>query len=75
MSKGFIGQHHDQSGPAVNNGQKNIRGTASDVGNMSGGERNNGPVPASRPGSDISTTAGSAGPLSPGECPGADDRR
>lgn len=53
-----IGQHRDQSGGAPNSGQKNIRGTAGDVGNMSGGRKNNGPVPASRPGSDISTTTG-----------------
>jgi hypothetical protein len=51
----FIGQHHDQSGAAVNSGQKNVRGTKGDVGHEGGGERQNGPVPAGRPDGDIST--------------------
>ena len=53
-----IGQHRS-SGPATNNGQKNIRGGAADVGDMSGGEHQNA-VPASRPNADISTTTGAA---------------
>jgi hypothetical protein len=55
-----LGQHRGDGQPAVNNGQKNIRGTAGDVGQPSGGEKNNGPVPASRPDADISTQTGVA---------------
>jgi hypothetical protein len=58
-SKLGIGQHRS-SGAASNNGQRQIRGTAGDVGNVSGGEKNNGPVPASRPDADISTQSGVA---------------
>jgi hypothetical protein len=56
-----IGQHRVIGrDAAVNNGQKNLAGTPGDVGQPSGGERNNGPVPASRPDADISTTTGAA---------------
>jgi hypothetical protein len=55
-----IGQHRDSGGSAPNSGQKNIRGTTGDVGQPSGGELNNGPAPASAPGSDISTQTGVA---------------
>jgi hypothetical protein len=55
-----IGQHRGDGQPAVNNGQKNIRGTAGDVGQPSGGEKNNGPVAASRPDADVSTQTGVA---------------
>jgi hypothetical protein len=44
-----IGQHRVGNVGAENNGQKNIRGTAGDVGQPSGGELNNGPVPAAAP--------------------------
>jgi hypothetical protein len=44
-----IGQHRSSPGPAVNSGQRNVRGTAGDVGMEGGGERQNGPVPGSRP--------------------------
>jgi hypothetical protein len=57
-SKMGIGQHRVGSVGGGNTGQKNIRGTAADVGQPSGGEKNNGPVPASRPDSDISTPRG-----------------
>jgi hypothetical protein len=66
-SKQGLGQHRGDGQPASNNGQRNIRGTAGDVGQPSGGEKNNGPVPASRPGADIITTTGSAGERSPSE--------
>jgi hypothetical protein len=59
-SKQGLGQHRGDGQPAGNNGQRNIRGTAGDVGNMSGGEKNNRPVPASRPDADISTQTGVA---------------
>ena len=55
-----IGQHRGDGQPAINNGQRNIRGTRGDVGNMSGGEKNNGLVPASRPDADISSQTGVA---------------
>ena len=54
-SKMGIGQQRGDGTGAPNSGQRNIRGTAGDVGQESGGERQNGPVPASRPDSDIST--------------------
>jgi hypothetical protein len=59
-NKQGIGQHRGDGQPAGNNGQKNIRGTAGDVGQPSGGEKNNRPVPASRPDADISTQTGVA---------------
>ena len=55
-----IGQHRGDGQPATNNGQRNIRGTRGDVGNMSGGEKNNGPVPAAAPDAMINTTHGAA---------------
>ena len=53
-SKQELGQHRGDGQPAGNNGQRNIRGTAGDVGQPSGGEKNNrpvqppGPTPTSR---------------------------
>lgn len=55
-SRGYIGQHHDQSGAAVNSGQKNIRGTAGDIGMPSGGELNNGAAPGAPADSMINRT-------------------
>jgi hypothetical protein len=56
-----IGQHRVIGRDAApNNGQRSVAGTAGDVGQPSGGERNNGPVPASRPDADISTQTGVA---------------
>ena len=46
----------------------------SNVGNLSGGE-NQMNIKPSRRDSDISSTTQSGGPRSPGEKPGADDRR
>jgi hypothetical protein len=53
-----IGQHRGDGQPAVNNGQKSIRGTAGDVGMEGGGERQNGPVPGSVADSMIDMTHG-----------------
>jgi len=39
-----IGQHRDSGASAPNSGQRNVRGTAGEVGNMSGGEQNNKPL-------------------------------
>jgi hypothetical protein len=55
-----IGQHRAGNVGAGNNGQRNVRGTAGDVGQPSGGELNNGPAPASRPDADIDTQTGVA---------------
>jgi hypothetical protein len=55
-----IGQHRVGSVGGGNTGQKNVRGTAGDVGQPSGGEKNNGPAPASAPNADISTQTGVA---------------
>jgi hypothetical protein len=44
-----IGQHRTGSVGAGNTGQREVRGTAGDVGMESGGERQNGPVPGSQP--------------------------
>lgn len=70
-----IGQHRDQSGGAPNSGQKNIRGTAGDVGNMSGGEKITGRFQHQGRALTSARPQGLAGPLSPGERRGADDRR
>jgi hypothetical protein len=59
-NKAGIGQHRVGDVGGGNTGQKNVRGTAADVGMESGGERQNGPVPASAPDSDISTQTGVA---------------
>jgi hypothetical protein len=59
-SKIGIGQHRVGTVGGGNTGQRNVRGTAGDVGQPSGGELNNGPAPASAPGSDISTQTGVA---------------
>ena len=59
------GQHRS-FGPATNNGQRNVRGSAGDVGQPGGGEQNQGVVPAGRADSDISTTRGAAGAPRPG---------
>jgi hypothetical protein len=61
-SKQGIGQARIPGGvgAATNNGQRQIRGTAGDIGQPSGGEQNYHPVPASRPDADISTTTGAA---------------
>lgn len=59
-SKMDIGQQRGDGTGAPNSGQKNIRGTAGDVGHESGGERQNRPVPASRPDGDISSQTGVA---------------
>lgn len=60
-SRTGIGQHRVIGrDAAVNNGQRNIAGTPGDVGQPSGGEKNNGAVPASRRDSDISTQTGVA---------------
>jgi len=55
-NKSGIGQHRVIGrDAATNNGQRNVAGTPGDVGQPSGGERNNGPVPAGKPSGDIST--------------------
>ncbi len=55
-NKSGIGQHRVIGrDAATNNGQRNVAGTPGDVGQPSGGEKNNGPVPASRRDADIST--------------------
>jgi hypothetical protein len=59
-SKQGLGQHRSDGSGALNSGQRNIRGTAGDVGQPSGGEKNNRPVPASRRDADISTQSGVA---------------
>jgi hypothetical protein len=51
-----IGQHRAGNVGAGNNGQRNVRGTAGDVGQPSGGELNNGPAPAAAPDSMINRT-------------------
>ena len=43
-----VGQHRSSPGMAENSGQREVRGTAGDVGMESGGERQNGPVPGSK---------------------------
>lgn len=55
-----IGQHRGDGSGAPNSGQRERRDPAANVGNLSGGEKNNGPVPASKPGADISTQTGVA---------------
>jgi hypothetical protein len=76
-SKQGIGQHRS-SGTSLteNSGQKTRIRPEARVGQPSGGEKNNGAVPAGRRDSDISSTTESAGPRSPGERRGgADDRK
>jgi hypothetical protein len=70
-----IGQHTATPGPQVNNGQRQRTfDPRSHVGQLSGGE-NQMNIKPSRRDSDIGTTTESGGPRSPGEKPGADDRR
>ncbi len=65
-SKMGIGQHRSDGTPAINSGQRTRRDPAANVGpNLSGGEMQN-TVPAGRPDGDISSTTGSAGPMSRG---------
>ena len=61
-----IGQHRGDDTGAVNSGQRTRRDPDANVGNMSGGERNNKPVPAAAPDSMINTQTGVArGPNDP----------
>jgi hypothetical protein len=53
-----IGQHRSGDAGATNNGQKQIRGTAGDVGQIGGGEQNQGVVPGSEADSMVNTTCG-----------------
>jgi hypothetical protein len=53
-----IGQHRTGSVGTGNNGQRQVRGTAGDVGMEGGGERQNGPVPGSVDADLINTTCG-----------------
>lgn len=41
MADRFIGQHHDDHAPAINNGQRNWRSPGVSIGNESGGESRN----------------------------------
>jgi hypothetical protein len=59
-NKQGIGQHGAGNVGAGNNGQRQVRGTAGDVGQPSGGELNNGPAPAAAPDSMINTQTGVA---------------
>ena len=69
------GQHRATPGPQPNNGQRQRTfDERSHVGNLSGGENQMNIKPTRRD-SDISSTTQSGGPRSPGEKPGADDRK
>lgn len=58
-NKMVIGQHRAGNVGAGNNGQRQVRGTADDVGmHHSGGEIQNGPVPGSEADSMINMTHG-----------------
>lgn len=68
------GQHREIPGiPGKDSGQSTAHKAGSLVGDKSGGELNMS-VGTTRKDADISTTHGSAGPLAPGEHPGADDK-
>jgi hypothetical protein len=78
--KGNDGQHRSSdmgSSVGSNNGQRTRDfDPRSRVGQPSGGEKNNGAVPAGRRDGDIATTTESAGPRGPSERRGgADDRK
>jgi hypothetical protein len=75
---GSTGRGENRVNPAeraVNSGQRTVtKDPRSNVGNLSGGENQMHVRPPKRD-SDISSTTQSGGPRSPGEKPGADDRR
>jgi len=72
---GNDGQHRGGTGsgaPGEKRGQTSIVRPGAHVGNANGPDANMGVGTTSKD-DDISTTTGSAGPLAPGEKPGADD--
>jgi hypothetical protein len=75
-SKANDGQHrqYGSGAPGQSAGQRGVLDPGVSVGQRSGGEMNMS-IPTTRKDADISTTTGSAGPLTPGETGGADDKR